>query len=144
MSTTLFGIEARGNPKSPGGTGRGVRIIRVGVPIVVRIIRIVTKSNDYRGRLRWRPLSISPATSSSRRLRWRSARPVPFGRLQSFVLSWPGLVLTKPWCAMRDFIIVAVLCLVAAIVADYVWLDGQYSSKVMHELGLDISSVNRR
>ena len=50
MSTTLFGIEARGNPKSLGGTGRGVRIIRVGVrivPIVVRIIRIVTKSDDY-------------------------------------------------------------------------------------------------
>jgi hypothetical protein len=48
------------------------------------------------------------------------------------------------WCAMRDFIIVAVLCLVAAIVADYVWLGGQYSSKVMNELGLDISSINRR
>ncbi len=45
---------------------------------------------------------------------------------------------------MRDFIIVALLCLVAAIVADYVWLDGQYSSKVMHELGLDISLINRR
>jgi hypothetical protein len=44
---------------------------------------------------------------------------------------------------MRDFIIVAVLCLVAAIVADYVWLGGQYSSKVMYELGLDISSINR-
>ena len=46
-------------------------------------------------------------------------------------------------CAMRDFIIVAVLCLVAAIVADYVWLGGQYSSKVMYELGLDIRSINR-
>ena len=45
---------------------------------------------------------------------------------------------------MRDFIIVAVLCLVAAIIADYVWLDGQYSRKVMRELGLDISSINRR
>jgi len=33
--------------------------------------------------------------------------------------------------------------LVAAIVADYVWLDGQYSRKVMRELGLDISSINR-
>jgi hypothetical protein len=42
---------------------------------------------------------------------------------------------------MRDFIIVAVLCLVAAIVADYVWLGGQYS---MYELGLDIRSINRR
>jgi len=45
---------------------------------------------------------------------------------------------------MRDFIIVAVLCLVAAIVADYVWLDGKYSRKVAHEFGLDISSINRR
>jgi hypothetical protein len=47
-------------------------------------------------------------------------------------------------CAMRDFIIVAVLCLLAAIVADYVWLGGQYSTKVMYELGLDIRSINRR
>jgi len=45
---------------------------------------------------------------------------------------------------MRDFIIVAVLCLLAAIVADYVWLGGQYSTKVMNYLGLDISSINRR
>jgi len=45
---------------------------------------------------------------------------------------------------MRDFIIVAVLCLVAAIVADYVWLGGKYSSKAMYELGLDLSSIIRR
>jgi hypothetical protein len=35
----------------------------------------------------------------------------------------------------RDFIIIGsitLLCLVAAAVADYVWLGGKYSSKVAH------------
>jgi hypothetical protein len=45
---------------------------------------------------------------------------------------------------MRDLILVAVLCLLAAVVVDHFWLHGQYSSKVVRDLGLDVSSVNRR
>ena len=45
---------------------------------------------------------------------------------------------------MREFIIVTLLCLAAAVVADHMWLGGKYFGTVAHELGLDISSVNRR
>ena len=45
---------------------------------------------------------------------------------------------------MKDFVVVALLCLVAAIVADQVWLHGKYTGAIKHSLGLDISSVNRR
>jgi hypothetical protein len=45
---------------------------------------------------------------------------------------------------MREFIIVTALCLVAAFVADHVWLGGKYFGAVKHELGLEVSSVNRR
>lgn len=45
---------------------------------------------------------------------------------------------------MRDVIIVTVLCLVAAIVADHIWLNGKYFSKAKQELGLDISAARRQ
>jgi hypothetical protein len=45
---------------------------------------------------------------------------------------------------MRDYIIVIVLCLIAALVMDRIWLDGKYTGQVAHQVGLDISSVNRR
>jgi|tagenome__1003787_1003787.scaffolds.fasta_scaffold12641903_1 hypothetical protein len=45
---------------------------------------------------------------------------------------------------MRDFIIVVALCLAAAVVADRVWLGGKYTNSVKYELGLDMSSANRR
>ncbi|WP_157100110.1 hypothetical protein [Rhodoplanes sp. Z2-YC6860] len=45
---------------------------------------------------------------------------------------------------MRDFIIITVLCLVAAIVADRMWLDGRYAGKITRQWGLDMSPSNRR
>jgi hypothetical protein len=45
---------------------------------------------------------------------------------------------------MRDFIIVTILCLAAAIVADHFWLGGRYFGAVQHGLGLDMSSIKRR
>ena len=68
----------------------------------------------------------------------RAVWPTLIPRMVHFRRYWVeacwSLSFTNPCCAMRDFI----------IVADYVWLDGQYSRKVMRELGLDISSINRR
>jgi hypothetical protein len=45
---------------------------------------------------------------------------------------------------MREFIIVTLLCLATAIVADRLWFDGKYFNAFKYELGLDISSVKRR
>jgi hypothetical protein len=44
---------------------------------------------------------------------------------------------------MREFIIVTVLCLVAAVVADAVWFDGKYFGRVKDDIGFSFSSVNR-
>lgn len=46
--------------------------------------------------------------------------------------------------SMRDAIIVAVLCLAAAFIADRVWFGGKYFATTKQELGLDISAVRRR
>ena len=45
---------------------------------------------------------------------------------------------------MRDLIIVTVLALTAAFVADRVWFDGKYFGTVSHELGWNFSSVQRK
>jgi hypothetical protein len=45
---------------------------------------------------------------------------------------------------MRDFIIVIVLSLLAAIAADYVWLGGKHVDKAAREIGLDISAIRHR
>jgi hypothetical protein len=45
--------------------------------------------------------------------------------------------------AMRDFIIVAVLCLLWAFVTDRLWLDGKYSDNLTTEWLLDFSSMRR-
>jgi hypothetical protein len=45
---------------------------------------------------------------------------------------------------MRDFVIIAVLCLLAAFVTDRLWLGGKYSGHVTREWLLDFSSINRR
>ena len=43
--------------------------------------------------------------------------------------------------AMRDFIIVAMLCLLGAFVTDRLWLGGKYSGNVTPEWLLDFSSM---
>jgi hypothetical protein len=45
---------------------------------------------------------------------------------------------------MRDFIIIAVLCLAGAGVADAVWLNGKNVGAVKQELGVVWSMVYRR
>jgi hypothetical protein len=44
---------------------------------------------------------------------------------------------------MRDFIIVTVLCLAAAIAVDHFWLNGKYFGSVAEDLGFAASSVRR-
>jgi len=45
---------------------------------------------------------------------------------------------------MRDFIIIAILCLLGAGIADAVWLDGKNLGAVKRELGIAWSVVFRR
>ena len=45
---------------------------------------------------------------------------------------------------MRDVIVVTILCLIAATVADFVWSGGKHVDAIKQELGLEISSVGRR
>ena len=45
---------------------------------------------------------------------------------------------------MRDFIIVAVLCILTAFVVDRVWLGGKYFGNVKPEWVLDFSAMKYR
>jgi ABC-type sulfate transport system permease subunit len=45
---------------------------------------------------------------------------------------------------MRDFIIVTILCIAAAIAVDHFWFDGKYFGAVTQDLGFSASSVQRR
>jgi hypothetical protein len=44
---------------------------------------------------------------------------------------------------MRDFIIIAVVCLLGAFVTDRLWLGGKYSGNVTPQWLLDFSSMKR-
>jgi len=44
---------------------------------------------------------------------------------------------------MRNFIIIATVCLLGAFVTDRLWLDGKYSGHVTPEWLLDFSSMKR-
>jgi hypothetical protein len=48
----------------------------------------------------------------------------------------------RPLGAMRDFIIVTILCIAAAIAVDHFWFGGKYFGAV--DLGFSASSVQRR
>jgi len=44
---------------------------------------------------------------------------------------------------MRNFIIIATVCLLGAFVTDRLWLDGKYSDNLTTEWLLDFSSMRR-
>jgi hypothetical protein len=45
---------------------------------------------------------------------------------------------------MRDFIIVTILCIAAAIAVDHFWFGGKYFGAATQDLGFSASSVQRR
>jgi hypothetical protein len=45
---------------------------------------------------------------------------------------------------MRDLILVTLLCALAAVVADHVWLGGKYFGLYTHRVAQEFSSSNRR
>jgi hypothetical protein len=45
---------------------------------------------------------------------------------------------------MRDFVMIAVVCLLAVFVTDRLWLGGKYSGHVTPEWLLDFSAMKRR